>query len=117
MATGQGVPADIDQAAENALTLVQRAKGDDVSAEEEGREGDDRLELVLALSNVGAMARAETVQFYVGGEKSQLQRPLVAFEKVFLEAGETKHLRIEVGGFAVGYYGTSVSRWVAIRFL
>ncbi|KLU88166.1 hypothetical protein MAPG_07153 [Magnaporthiopsis poae ATCC 64411] len=37
----------IDRAAENALTLVQWVEGDAMSAEEEEREDDDRLELVL----------------------------------------------------------------------
>ncbi|KAL8285368.1 hypothetical protein RB600_009689 [Gaeumannomyces tritici] len=45
---------------------------------------DDVLELVLGVSNVGTLAGAETVQVYVADER-----------------------------FAVGYYDTSVSRWVA----
>ncbi|KAL8393391.1 hypothetical protein RB595_003240 [Gaeumannomyces hyphopodioides] len=77
---------------------------------------EDRLELVLGVSNVGAVAGAETVQVYVADERSRLPRPhkeLAAFEKVFLEVDETKHLRIEIDRFAVGYYDASVSRWVA----
>lgn len=49
-------------------------------------------------------------------DKSRLPRPekeLVAFEKVFLEAGETKHLTIHLDKYAVGYYDTSVPGWVA----
>ncbi|EJT74435.1 hypothetical protein GGTG_08276 [Gaeumannomyces tritici R3-111a-1] len=73
---------------------------------------DDVLELVLGVT----LAGAETVQVYVADERSRLPRPrkgLAAFEKVFLEADETKHLRIHIDRFAVGYYDTSVSRWVA----
>jgi beta-glucosidase len=77
---------------------------------------DGPMELVVAVSNVGDVAGAETVQIYVHDEKSELPRPekeLVAFEKVFLEPGETKHIRIDLDKYAVGYYNTSVQRWVA----
>lgn len=72
--------------------------------------------LVLAVSNVGDVDGFETVQVYVRDEKSRLPRPekeLAAFEKVWLEAGETKHLRVSLDKYAVGYYDTSVSAWVA----
>jgi hypothetical protein len=52
----------------------------------------------------------------VRDEKSRLPRPekeLVAFEKVFLDAGETKHLRISLDKHAVGYYDTSLRAWIA----
>ncbi|TQN71493.1 Beta-glucosidase B, partial [Colletotrichum shisoi] len=74
------------------------------------------VEVVFAVSNVGAVAGAEVVQIYVRDDKSRLPRPekeLVAFEKVFLEAGETKHLHIYLDKYAVGYYDTSVPGWVA----
>ncbi|KAM7205470.1 beta-glucosidase B [Naviculisporaceae sp. PSN 640] len=74
------------------------------------------IELIVAVSNIGEVTGAETVQIYVRDEKSRLPRPekeLVAFEKVELEAGETKHLRIELDKYAVGYYDTSIERWIA----
>lgn len=74
------------------------------------------LELVLAVSNVGGVAGFETAQVYVRDEKARLPRPekeLVAFEKVWLEAGETKHVRIAIDKYAVGYYDTDVSAWLA----
>jgi beta-glucosidase len=74
------------------------------------------LELIVGISNIGAVAGAEVVQFYVHDEKSRLPRPekeLVAFEKVFLGAGETKHIRLELNKYAVGYYDTSIQRWIA----
>ncbi|TPX09280.1 uncharacterized protein E0L32_009472 [Thyridium curvatum] len=74
------------------------------------------IEMILAVSNLGDVEGAETVQVYVRDEKSRLPRPekeLVAFEKVFLEPGETKHIRIYLDKYAVGYYDTSISRWVA----
>jgi beta-glucosidase len=77
---------------------------------------DGKLELVLAVSNVGGVSGAEVVQVYVHDEKARLPRPekeLVAFEKVFLEADETKHIRIMLDKYALGYYDTSIQRWIA----
>ncbi len=41
------------------------------------------------------------------------EKELVAFEKVALEEGETKHLRIYLDKYAVGYYDTAIQRWTA----
>ncbi|KAL2154443.1 hypothetical protein VTH82DRAFT_3119 [Thermothelomyces myriococcoides] len=74
------------------------------------------IELVVAVSNVGPVRGLETVQVYVRDERSRLPRPekeLVAFEKVDLEPGETKHLRIPLDKYAVGYYDPALRRWVA----
>lgn len=77
---------------------------------------DGTLEVTLAVTNVGIVAGAETVQAYVRDERSRLPRPekeLAAFEKVRLEPGETKHVRLGLDRYAVGYYDTSLARWVA----
>lgn len=75
------------------------------------------IEIIIAISNISdTVAGAETVQVYIGDEKSRLPRPdkeLVAFEKVFLEPGETKHVKMYLDKHAVGYYDTSLSRWIA----
>lgn len=74
------------------------------------------IELCVAITNVGEYDGAETVQVYVRDEKSRLPRPekeLVAFEKLQLEKGETRHLRIELDKYAVGYYDTERKAWVA----
>jgi beta-glucosidase len=74
------------------------------------------IKVTLAVSNTGPRAGAEIVQLYVHDEKSRLPRPekeLVAFEKVFLEADETKHITVELDKYAVGYYDDSLSSWIA----
>lgn len=74
------------------------------------------IELILAVSNIGDVDGFETIQLYVRDEKSRLPRPekeLVAFEKVWLDAGETKHLRINIDKYAVGYYDTELGAWIA----
>lgn len=76
----------------------------------------ETIELIVAVTNIGEVDGSETVQIYVRDEKSRLPRPekeLVAFEKVKLEAGETKHLRIGLDKHAVGYYDTSINKWIA----
>lgn len=72
--------------------------------------------MIFAVSNTGDVDGYETVQMYVRDEKSRLPRPekeLVAFEKVWLEAGETRHLRVRLDKHAVGYYDTKAKAWVA----
>ncbi|KAI1491760.1 glycosyl hydrolase family 3 N terminal domain-containing protein [Biscogniauxia mediterranea] len=74
------------------------------------------IHLVMAVTNTGPVAGSEAVQIYVRDEKSALPRPekeLVAFEKVSLEAGETKHITIPLDKYAAGYYDTSIPAWIA----
>jgi beta-glucosidase len=70
----------------------------------------------MAVTNTGEVSGAETVQIYVRDEKSALPRPekeLVAFEKVFLEPDETKHITVRLDKYAVGYYDPSRKAWIA----
>ncbi|KAH7156655.1 glycoside hydrolase superfamily [Dactylonectria macrodidyma] len=77
---------------------------------------DGMVKLTLAVSNTGSRAGAEVVQVYIRDEKSRLPRPdkeLVAFEKVFLEADETRHITITLDKYAVGYYDEAIPGWIA----
>ncbi|KAI0392240.1 glycoside hydrolase family 3 protein [Xylariaceae sp. FL0594] len=77
---------------------------------------DESIHLVMAVTNTGAVSGAETVQIYVRDEKSALPRPekeLVAFEKVFLEPDETKHITVPLDKYAVGYYDPARKAWIA----
>jgi beta-glucosidase len=74
------------------------------------------IHMIMAVTNVGSVAGAETVQIYVHDEKSKLPRPekeLVAFEKVFLEPDETKHITIPLDKYATGYYDDSLRTWIS----
>ncbi|KAI8624219.1 glycoside hydrolase family 3 protein [Xylariaceae sp. FL1651] len=74
------------------------------------------IHLVMAVTNTGSVAGAETIQIYIRDEKSTLPRPekeLVAFEKVFLEPDETKHITVPLNKYAVGYYDPAKSAWIA----
>jgi beta-glucosidase len=77
---------------------------------------DGTIKITLAVSNIGDVDGSEIVQVYVHDDKSRLPRPekeLVAFEKVYLEAGETRHIHILLDKFAVGYYDASIPGWIA----
>ncbi|WZH41988.1 hypothetical protein QYS62_002956 [Fusarium acuminatum] len=77
---------------------------------------DGEINITLAISNIGSRAGSEIVQLYVHDEKSRLPRPekeLVSFEKVFLEADETRHITIKLDKYAVGYYDETVPGWIA----
>jgi beta-glucosidase len=74
------------------------------------------IKVTLAISNIGNREGAEIVQVYVHDNKSRLPRPekeLVAFEKVFLDANETRHITISLDKYAVGYYDEKVPGWIA----
>ncbi|CAI4218769.1 unnamed protein product [Parascedosporium putredinis] len=74
------------------------------------------IDIIMGISNTGSVDGSETIQVYVSDEKSRLPRPekeLVAFEKVALPAGETRHIRISLDKHAVGYYDSSLNAWIA----
>jgi len=80
------------------------------------------LEVIVAVTNIGDREGMETVQFYVrrcdekGRNKNKVVRPekeLVSFEKVELEPDETKHIRVILDKYAVGYWDVGENRWVA----
>lgn len=77
---------------------------------------DDRITITLSITNTGAMAGAETVQFYVRDDSCRFPRPikeLVAFEKVFLEPGQAASVIVNLDKYSVGYYDDSISEWIA----
>jgi beta-glucosidase len=74
------------------------------------------LTITVAITNTGSVTGAEVVQAYVHDVKSRLPRPekeLAAFEKVFLQPGETKHIYLNLNKYSVGYYDTNLKAWIA----
>ncbi|ROW10806.1 hypothetical protein VPNG_05393 [Cytospora leucostoma] len=57
------------------------------------------IEMFIAVSNIGGVDEPE--------------KELIAFDKVFLQAGETKHPRIDIDKHAAGHYDTSLKAWIA----
>jgi beta-glucosidase len=75
-----------------------------------------KITITLAVTNTGGVSGAEIVQAYIHDQKSSLPRPekeLQAFTKVFLEAGETRHVALDLDKYSVGFYDTNQTAWVA----
>ncbi len=69
----------------------------------------DKVRLTVNLANVGSVDGAEVVQLYVRDLKSSRTRPvkeLKAFEKVFVKAGETCVVELEVPVSELGFYNS-----------
>lgn len=70
--------------------------------------------VTLQLTNTGKMDGAEVVQIYISAKESSVIRPvreLKGFRKVFLKAGESKEVCIELDEKAFRYYNTATSSW------
>ena len=62
------------------------------------------------------MAGAEVVQLYVSDKKASVDRPLKelkAFQKVFLQPGESKEVRLTIGKDALSFYDEAIASWKA----
>lgn len=78
--------------------------------------GNNKLEVTVPITNTGSVEGAEIVQAYIHDEQSRLPRPekeLQAFDKVFLQPGETKNATLTLDKYSVGYYDTELSAWIA----
>ena len=66
------------------------------------------------VSNIGKRAGEEVVQLYIGFENSSVDRPLKllrGFEKISLDAGESKRMDLIVGPDDLRWYNTERKRW------
>ncbi|MBC8988288.1 glycoside hydrolase family 3 C-terminal domain-containing protein [Pedobacter sp. N36a] len=76
---------------------------------------DKKATISLSITNTGKIDGAEVVQFYVHQDQPKLPRPekeLKAFQKVFLKAGETQNVEIELDKTAFHYYDDQSFNWV-----
>lgn len=80
--------------------------------------------VTVTVTNTGNVAGAEVIQLYVQDVKSSVDRPvkeLKAFQKVFLQPGESKEVTLQLNDRAFQYYDVASSSWVAepgkFRFL
>lgn len=72
-------------------------------------------EVTLSVTNIGAMAGAEVVQCYVTDCECSVERPvkeLKAYQKVFLQPGETKTVTMELPRRAFAFYDVDTKAFV-----
>jgi len=75
---------------------------------------DETVTVKFTLTNKGAVDGAETAQLYVGKNKSDVPRAikeLKAFKKVFLEAGKSQTVTIDLPVSKLAYYDETTSSW------
>lgn len=71
-------------------------------------------EISVTLSNIGDRQGSTVVQIYVGDQRASVPRPireLKAFEKVVLDAGESKVITLTLDDRAFAFYDTSAQCW------
>ena len=66
------------------------------------------------VTNAGDRAGADVAQLYISDDHSKIARPakeLKGFSKVSLQAGETKHVSIDLDARAFAYYDLAAKQW------
>ncbi len=74
----------------------------------------ETLELSVTVTNTGSCAGSETVQVYVADPEASVKRPvkeLKAFEKVFLQPGESKTIFFTLDRRAFAYWSEKLEDW------
>lgn len=74
----------------------------------------DSKSVSFTLTNTGSVDGAEVAQVYVGKKDAKIFRPvkeLKGFSKVFLKAGESKRVTIELDDKAFRYYNVAKNCW------
>lgn len=74
----------------------------------------DTLKVSFTIKNTGDVDGAEIAQVYVADKESTIFRPkkeLRAFTKVFLKAGESKEVTLELSKRAFAYYNVNLGDW------
>ena len=86
------------------------------SADKTVMTADETITFTVPVTNTGSMAGAETVQLYISDKHSKVERPvkeLKAFQKVFLQPGETQNVSLTIDKRALSYYDDHSSQWTA----
>ena len=70
----------------------------------------------VPVTNTGAVAGSEIIQIYVHDCEASVDRPykeLKGWDKVFLQPGETKVVKVELGPDAFKFYDVQTMNWKA----
>ena len=74
------------------------------------------ITFTIPVTNTGSMAGAETIQLYISDLEASVERPvkeLKAFQKVFLQPGETQQVSLTIDKRALSFYDEANSQWKA----
>lgn len=85
-----------------------------IAADKKSYSADETIQLSFTIKNTGKVNGAEAVQVYASQTKASVLRPakeLKAFKKVFLKAGETQNVELEVKVKDLAFYNENSKRW------
>jgi beta-glucosidase len=77
---------------------------------------DGEISFTVPVTNTGNRAGSETIQLYIAAKQSKVDRPvkeLKAFQKVYLQPGETRNVTLTIGSEALSYYDETRHDWCA----
>ncbi|MCW0484537.1 glycoside hydrolase family 3 C-terminal domain-containing protein [Gaoshiqia sediminis] len=86
----------------------------ELSTDKESYQKDDIIRLKFTVKNTGSRYGAEVAQLYVSDPECSVLRPekeLKAFEKVFLQQGETKTVELNVNVSDLAFYDEKIKGW------
>lgn len=89
---------------------------ENISLSKEVMKDSDTIEVLVTVRNTGDRAGKEIVQLYVQSLDSSVIRPvkeLKGFEKVELQAGESKEIRFTLDKRSFAYFNTDIHDWFA----
>ena len=77
---------------------------------------DGQISFTVPVTNTGNRAGSETIQLYIAAKQSKVDRPvkeLKAFQKVYLQPGETRNVTLTISSEALSYYDETRHDWCA----
>ena len=86
------------------------------AADKQQLAADGKLTITVPVTNTGSRAGSETVQLYIAAKGSKVARPvkeLKAFQKVYLQPGESRNVTLTIGTDALSYYDETSGQWRA----
>lgn len=87
-----------------------------LTADKKQMTADGQMTFTVSVTNTGSKAGAETVQLYISDKQASVDRPvkeLKAFQKVFLQPGETRQVSLTVDKQALSFYDEAKGQWTA----
>lgn len=90
-------------------------KYNDLTTDKKTYGKEDVIRIAVTVTNTGKTGGNETVQIYASQSKPSVMRPakeLKAFQKVYLNAGETKTIRLELPVKELAFFDEAGHKWV-----